>query len=80
MERKINAPERVLVQNSVVLSHQQPIEIVDEVTKQKVKDLQNQYDMATNPNAGKKIVSHLNYFSVSALVCIISNIRVKMRD
>ena len=55
------------VQNSVVLSHQRPIEIVDEVTKQKVKDLQNQYDMATNANAGKEIGSHLSYFSVSAL-------------
>ena len=51
----------------MVLSHERPIEIEDEVTKHKVKVLQNQYNIATNANAGNEIGSHLRYFSLSAL-------------
>lgn len=57
------------IQSSVVLSHQRPIEILDgnDISKQKVTDLQSQFDMATNANAGQEIGSHLSYLNASAL-------------
>ena len=52
------------IQSSVVLSHQRPIEILDgnDISKQKVTDLQSQFDMATNANAGQEIGSTYLYY------------------
>ena len=61
--------ERETIQSSVVLSHQRPIKILDgnDISKQKVTDLQSQFDMATNANDGQEIGSHLSYLNTSVL-------------